>query len=216
MSGRRADSYSADLVVDLAGVVFCCVRWGSALLAERPAPHRAANRVPVSGSHPANRPVPDCVNVTSVVLYRSVAAAVHAIRVIYLPTRLTHRRTPGWSARRRGLDQPPTRVIVLGRESVNLDECVFCRRRANAARPSHHLFTPGEGTCMDAARTGDRCWCPTWPRRPRGPGGPYTPRPWSNRPGSAGFAWPLQWAMINRSNPTPSLSSTRCMRLLPP
>lgn len=77
-----ADRYSADLVVDLAGVVFCCVR-GFALLAEaaRTAQSRETGFA-LSGLTPHLSRVATVLKCDECcVRYRSVAAAVHAIRV---------------------------------------------------------------------------------------------------------------------------------------
>jgi anti-sigma B factor antagonist len=77
-----ADRHPADLVVDLAGVAFCCVR-GFALLAEAvPAAQIRGTGFALSGLAPHLDRVATLLKFEErCVHYRSVAAAVHAIRV---------------------------------------------------------------------------------------------------------------------------------------
>ena len=80
--GAAADRHPADLVVDLAGVAFCCVR-GFALLAEAVRTAQIRNTgFALSGLAPRlNRIATLLTFEERCVRYRSVAAAVHAIRV---------------------------------------------------------------------------------------------------------------------------------------
>lgn len=77
-----AEGHPADLVVDLAGVVFCCVR-GFALLAEAARAAQSRNvGFAVSGLSPRLNRVATLLGFEQrCVRYRSVATAVHAIRV---------------------------------------------------------------------------------------------------------------------------------------
>ena len=77
-----ADRHPAELVVDLAGVTFCCVR-GFALLAQavRTAQNRSTGFA-LCGLAPRLNHVATLLEFEECcVRYRSVAAAVHAIRV---------------------------------------------------------------------------------------------------------------------------------------
>lgn len=101
---------SADLVVDVAGIGFCCVR-GFALLADtaHAADHRGIN-VAVSGLHPHLARIATLLWPEQHLLrYRSVAAAVTAIRIDHTyrlrqptPLHRTQERAGGWAPRVRG------------------------------------------------------------------------------------------------------------------